>query len=67
MIAKMSPIDKAGNTNLRGRLSTVDLLIEVSAESAKANGRELALGRVFNYKLGCSDDVHVIMYTDAHP
>jgi len=25
------------------------------------------LGRVFNYKLGCYDDVHVIMYTDAHP
>jgi hypothetical protein len=37
-------------------------------ESAKASGREprTGLGRVFNYKLGCYDDVHVIMYTDAH-
>jgi hypothetical protein len=25
------------------------------------------LGQVFNYKLGCYDDVHVIMYTDVHP
>ncbi len=40
----------------------------VSAGSAKANGREpkTGLGRVFNYKLGCYDDVHVIIYTDAH-
>ncbi len=39
------------------------------AGSAKANGREpkTGLGRVFNYMLGCYDDVHVIMYTDAHP
>jgi hypothetical protein len=31
-----------------------------SAESAKANGREpkTCLGRVFNYKLGCFEDVH---------
>ncbi len=36
--------------------------------SAKASGREpkTGLGRVFNYKLGCYDDVHVIMYTDVH-
>jgi len=39
------------------------------AGSAKANGREpkTGLGRVFNYKLGCYNDVHVIMYTDVHP
>jgi hypothetical protein len=37
--------------------------------SLKANGREpkTDLGQVFNYKLGCYDDEHVIMYTDAHP
>ncbi len=37
--------------------------------SAKANRREpkTGLGRVFNYKLGCYDDAHVIMFTDAHP
>ena len=34
------------------------------AGSAKANGREpkTGLGRVFNYKLGCYDDLHVLMY-----
>ena len=43
--------------------------IYVMAGSAKAIGREpkTCLGRVFNYKLGCYDDVHVFMYTDAHP
>ncbi len=43
--------------------------LQLVAGSAKANGREhkASLGRVFNYKLGCYDDVHVIMYTDAHP
>jgi hypothetical protein len=37
--------------------------------SAKASGREpkTSLGRVFNNNLGCYDDVHLIMYTDAHP
>jgi hypothetical protein len=39
----------------------------ILAGSAKASGREpkTGLGRVFNYKLGCFDDVHV--YTDVHP
>jgi hypothetical protein len=34
----------------------------------KATRREpkTGLGRVFNYKLGCSENVHVIMDTDAH-
>jgi len=35
---------------------------------AKANGREpkTGLGWVFNFKLGCFDDVHVLIYADAH-
>ncbi len=55
----------------RKQISRVELEDKVLVEtgSAKANGREpkTGLGRVFNYKLGCSDNVHVIMYTDAHP
>jgi len=37
------------------------------AGSAKANGGEpkTGLGRVFNFKLGCLDDVHVVIYADA--
>jgi hypothetical protein len=37
------------------------------AGSAKANGREpkTGLGRVFNFKLGCLDDVRVVIYADA--
>ncbi len=37
--------------------------------SAKANRREpkTCLGRVFNYKLDCFNDVHVLIYVDAHP
>jgi len=44
------------------------LQLNPEAGSAKTNGREpkTGLGRVFNYKLGCYDDVHVIMYADAH-
>ncbi len=40
----------------------------VLSGSAKANGREpkTGLGRVFNYMLGCYDDVHVLMYADAY-
>jgi hypothetical protein len=36
---------------------------------AKANGTEpkTCLGRVFKYKLSCFDDVHVLIYADAHP
>ncbi len=35
----------------------------------KANGRKpkSCLGRVFNYKLGCFDNVHVFIYVDARP
>ena len=41
----------------------------VLAGSAKANRREpkSCLGRVFKYKLGCFDDVHVFIYVDAQP
>ncbi len=37
------------------------------SNSAKADGREpkTGLGQVFNYKLGCYDDVHAIMYTET--
>jgi hypothetical protein len=40
-----------------------------SPGSAKANGREpkTSLGRVFNFKLGCFDDVWVLIYADACP
>jgi hypothetical protein len=39
------------------------------AGSVKANGRvnKTCLGRVFNYKLGCFGDVHVLNYVDACP
>jgi len=49
--------------------TSLTLFFYVKAGRAKASGREpkTGLGRVFNYKLGCYDDVHVIMYTDAHP
>jgi hypothetical protein len=51
------------------------ILIIVSADlimtiwSAKANGRvpKTCLGQVFNYKLGCFDDMHVLIYVDARP
>jgi hypothetical protein len=35
--------------------------------SAKSSGREpkTGFGRVFNYKLGCFDKGHVLMYTEA--
>ncbi len=35
----------------------------------KANGREpkTRLGQVYNYKLGCFDDVHVLIYVYAYP
>jgi hypothetical protein len=37
--------------------------------SAKANGREpkTGLDRVFNFKVGCFDDVRVLIYADVHP
>ncbi len=55
-----------------GWRGSIDLAKKVGSHvtgSAKANGREpkTGLGQVSNYKLGCSDYVHLIMYTDAHP
>ncbi len=43
-------------------------LIFTLGGSTEAKGREpkTCLGRVFNYKLGCFDDVHVFIYVDAH-
>jgi hypothetical protein len=37
--------------------------------SAKANGIDpiSCLGRVFVYKLGCFDDMRVVIYMDARP
>jgi len=56
-------------------LNSIELELEVSASfkpnagSAKANGREpkTCLGRVFNHKLGCFNDVHVFVYVDTRP
>jgi hypothetical protein len=41
----------------------------IETGSAKANRREpkTYLGRVFNNKLGCFDDVHELIYVDARP
>ncbi len=41
----------------------------VPSGSTKANGREpkICLGRVFNYKLACFNDVHVFIYVAARP
>jgi hypothetical protein len=38
-------------------------------ESAKAKGREpkTGFGQFFNFKLGCFDVVHVLIYADACP
>ncbi len=45
------------------------LRVQVQPGSTKANGRQpkTCLGLVFNYKLGCYDDVHVLYYVDAWP
>jgi hypothetical protein len=39
------------------------------AGSSEANGRDTktCLGQVFNYKLGCFDDVHILIYVDSRP
>ncbi len=41
----------------------------VPSGSAKANRREpkTGLGQVFNFKLGCFDDVRLLIYADARP
>ncbi len=46
----------------------ISLLENAVLGSAKANGREpkTCLGRVFSYKLGCFDDVHVLIYLREH-
>jgi hypothetical protein len=51
------------------RRSTVQRLPLQHEFPAKANGREpkTCLGQVFNYKLGCFDDLHVLIYVGAHP
>ncbi len=56
-------------TKLSNDIRSLGIFNWEKSGSAKANGREpkTGLGRVFNYKLGCSDAVHVIMYTEAHP
>jgi hypothetical protein len=43
--------------------------IYIELGSVKANGRKpkTGLGRVFNFKLGCFDGVHVLIYADACP
>jgi hypothetical protein len=43
------------------------LPLDIKAGSAKAKGREPenCLCRVFDYKLGCFDDVHVYINVDA--
>ncbi len=43
--------------------------LNVSPGSAKANRREpkTCLGQVFNYKLGCFDDVHILIYVLIMP
>jgi hypothetical protein len=45
------------------------MLLYTRPWSVKANGREhkTGLGRVFNFKLGFVDDVHVFIYADAYP
>jgi len=42
---------------------------QVHAGSTKANGREpkTGLGQVLNFKLGCFDDVPVLIYVDIRP
>ncbi len=39
------------------------------AGSSKANGRvpKTCLGLIFNYNLGCFDDMQVLIYVDMHP
>ncbi len=41
----------------------------IGVGSEKANRREpkTCLSRVFNYKLGCFDDVQALIYVDARP
>ncbi len=47
----------------------IDLIYCEFSGSTKANGRDskIGLGRVFNVKLGCFDDVPVFIYADARP
>jgi hypothetical protein len=42
---------------------------EMRQNSPAGSAREpkTCLGRVFNFKLGCFNDVHVFIYVDTHP
>jgi hypothetical protein len=53
---------------LTSGVSTKKLFTAVTG-SLKDNGREpkTCLGQVFNYKLSCLDDVHVLIYMEARP
>ncbi len=48
---------------------TIRTLIKIDQEARKLMGdkTKTCLGRVFIYKLGCYDDVHVLYYADAYP
>ncbi len=41
--------------------------VKRGAQKLTAENLQLVLGRVFNYKLGCFNDVHVFVYVDACP
>ncbi len=49
--------------------NAISHLLSTYLESTKANGREpkTCLGLVFNYKLGCFNDVGVFIYADSRP
>ncbi len=47
--------------------SLFGLVVKRGAQKLTGENLKPVLGRVFNYKLGCYDDVHVNMYMDAHP
>jgi hypothetical protein len=69
MVALKRQTIKLQRKKIEGNSNCVNFYHYKMPGSAKANRREpkTGLGRVFNYKLGCSENVHVIMYTDAHP
>ncbi len=52
-----------------GRCQKQNLPQNIWPGSTKANGRapKTGLGRVFNLKLGCFDDAHILIYVDACP
>jgi hypothetical protein len=50
-------------------IKLMNIIIFKKSGSAKANRKEpeTYFGRVFNHKLGCYNDVHVIICVDARP